>query len=284
MRLFRLCLLLLLISCGNNKQQKNTAVPFELTGQGHILVKATVNGVEGNFIFDTGAGLNMFFKTFAQKINGQNQKRFFIAHRSTGEPVKAPLFKSDEIVLGEEVYTGYGYTNVDFDIPGLDGILSLQMFTDTDVTIDYNKKELIFGEVTGKNQLASIDIQIADYAGNALDIFTIVKIDDNTDAQVMLDAGAGAGVYWLNRDLMDTLKFNFEEFVITEKESDFVPGHKNTYYKGQIQSISNSIARLERPDVTFVDGLIYEGKFSIDWLGKVIAISLKDKKIYQLEQ
>lgn len=40
---------------------------------------------------------------------------------------------------------------------------------------------------------------------------------------------------------------------------------------------------LNQPKVTFVDGLIYEGKTSINWLGRKIGISLKQQKIYILD-
>lgn len=44
-------------------------IPFQLLPSGHILLKTTVEGKEGNFIFDTGGGINLFFNDFAQDLS-----------------------------------------------------------------------------------------------------------------------------------------------------------------------------------------------------------------------
>ena len=53
-------------------------------------------------------------------------------------------------------------------------------------------------------------------------------------------------------------------------------------YIGKLAQLNtvNNLHKLEGLDVAFVDGLIYEGKTSIDWLGKVLTIDLARKKIF----
>src|SRR5690606_3996475 len=101
MKIIYYCLLLVLVGCNSAPKNKTTSIPFELTTQGHILIKAIVNGVEGNFIFDTGAGLNLFLQPFGTNITKKDLKRSYTAHRANGEPIKAPLFLSDEILIGD---------------------------------------------------------------------------------------------------------------------------------------------------------------------------------------
>ena len=43
-------------------------IPFQLLPSGHIIVTAKVEGKEGNFIFDTGGGINLFFNDFAKDL------------------------------------------------------------------------------------------------------------------------------------------------------------------------------------------------------------------------
>ena len=78
----RLSILLLFISLTTFAQ---TEIPFTLTDGGHTLVKAKINGIEGMFIFDTGAGLNMVTKKFADKVGTlQKTDEFYVGHRATG--------------------------------------------------------------------------------------------------------------------------------------------------------------------------------------------------------
>ena len=63
--------LLILISSLTYSQEKiktQIKIPFTLTQSGHIVIAAEVNGIKGNFILDTGAGINLLTKDFADKI------------------------------------------------------------------------------------------------------------------------------------------------------------------------------------------------------------------------
>ncbi|WP_333802580.1 hypothetical protein [Sphingobacterium multivorum] len=37
------------------------SLPLQLLASGHIVVEAEIEGKKGNFIFDTGGGVNLFF-------------------------------------------------------------------------------------------------------------------------------------------------------------------------------------------------------------------------------
>src|SRR5690606_22184391 len=74
-------------------QSAKTAIPFQLLESGHILVKAKVDGVEGNFLFDTGAGLTVLTKTFFDKLpHSEKKDGGFTAFRATGERLDANLY------------------------------------------------------------------------------------------------------------------------------------------------------------------------------------------------
>lgn len=262
-----------------------TAIPFVLTEEGHILVKAKVEGVEGNFIFDTGGGHNLFFKHFAQKLRGKETHHFYVAHRATGEAVKVPIYRSGMIQVGDSHFYNDVYSTFDLDIAGIDGILSLQMFREKLITIDYENKRLSLGPVAAGLPGNYIDIQLADDRGMALDIFTNVKLNDTLRIQVMLDSGAGSGSFWFNDRFIEELELNKAKFELTEKKSAFNPEKISKIYQGGLASISTAggLARVEQPNVRFVEGLIYEGKTSLDWLGNKISISIPEKRIYILK-
>jgi len=261
------------------------SIPFTLNEYGHIMIKVKVDNVEGNFIFDTGAGLNVYFEKFAKKLSKKETYNFFVGHRATGEAIDCPLYRSESLVIGKNNFKNSTYSTFDVDFPNIDGLISLQTFQNIPVTIDYEKSELIFGELKNADKKKFIDIQIADNAGKAIDIFTNVKVNNKIMIQVSLDSGSGKGAFSLSSRFMDVLGLNKADFKTLEAKSDFNNAKSNKVYTGSVAEIStvNGLAKVENPNARFVDGLIYEGITGIDWIGKKITISIPDKKIYILK-
>lgn len=279
----KIILLLFLLASLTAKSQTNTnSVPFTLMESGHIIIQAKVDGVEGKFIFDTGAGHNLLFKKFAEKLNPKKSYNFFIAHRATGEALTVPIHYSKDLIIGNQHFKNQLYSTFDLEFGDIDGLISLQAFQNTPITIDYEKKILSFDELTIADKKKYIDIQIANYADKALDIFTNVKLNDKISVQVLLDAGAGKNSFWLNARFMEPLQLDSTQFDIHDKKSEFDSTKSNKFLIGTIASIKteNDLAEVVNPKTVFVEGLIYEGKTSIEWLGKKISISLPEKKIF----
>ena len=74
-------------------------IPFETNESGHIIIKAKINGVEGKFIFDTGAGLNAVFTQFSHKLENKKTNNFFVAHRATGEELSVDLYNANSMEI-----------------------------------------------------------------------------------------------------------------------------------------------------------------------------------------
>lgn len=272
-------LILLLISIKTFSQ----TIPFQLTADGHILVKATVEGKEGNFIFDTGGGINLFFTDFTENLQTKSSYNFFTAFRATGERIHAPLFYSKKLYFGNKLFHNIPYSTFDMKVPGISGLISLQMFQETDIIIDYKNKVIILTNIDSVENKKSFDIQLYSFADNALDIFTYVLLDNKYKIKVLLDSGAGNDSFWLSDKFIDLLASETHKFDVIEKKSEFNDKAITKIYKGSILSISNEFSKVDKPYVNFVEELIYEGKTSINWLGDKIGISLKNKKMYILD-
>ena len=96
---YKIFFLLIGLLCINAIAYAQSSIPFTISAQGHILVKATINGVEGNFIFDTGAGLTVITKTFASRINGLTKEDGGLTLvRATGEKMTVDLYSEHVIV------------------------------------------------------------------------------------------------------------------------------------------------------------------------------------------
>jgi hypothetical protein len=261
-------------------------IPFTRNKAGHILVPATVEGIPGTFIFDTGGGTNLYFTDFAKKFQRGSTHNFFVGHRSTGEEMRVPVYGPHRFEIGGRKFEKQIYSTYQIEFEDIDGLISLLPFENETVIIDYERSELSIRKLSEKEKKNFIPIQIAKYEGKALDIFTNIRLNDTIVIQVLLDSGAGTKSYWLDRDLAKYLGMSLDSLPHQERKSDFVPDKSTMFYRGKIRRISTENRRvsLDSPTVNFVEGLIYEGKVSIEWLGKKIAISIPDKRIYLLVQ
>lgn len=275
-RIITVIVLFLFFSSNTNAQ-----IPFEINTNGHIIIKAKINNVEGKFIFDTGAGLNAIFTKFSKKLKNEKTNNFFVGHRATGEELNVDLYNATSFEINNKQFNNQQYTIIDLEFGDIDGLISLQAFRNTKVTIDYINKKILFNKST-KNE-KSIDIQIADYAGKAIDIFTYIQLNDTLKIQTLLDSGAGKNSFWFSSKFLEPLALNKADFKIVPITSDFKK--QNNYYLGKLAKLNivNNTHSLKNIDAAFVDGLIYEGKTSIEWLGNVVTIDIANKKIFITE-
>lgn len=257
-------------------------MPMSILPSGHLIVGAEVDGKKGNFILDTGGGINLFLNNFSKDLAPKETYNYLTAFRATGEKMTIPLFKSKEIIFNGKKFKDTWYATHEMEIKGIDGLISLPMLYDTEFIIDYTTQELIFP----KEKLSSkkvMDIQLSTNADQSMDITAYVLLNNKYKINVLLDSGAGKDSFWLSERLMNTLDIKKEGLQVVEKKSEFNPDLTTKFYKGSIGSISSSFVTVEKPDVFFVEGLIYEGKTSINWLGKKLGFNLKEKKIYILD-
>lgn len=273
-------------SFGQNKASKTITIPFELLGSGHILIKAKVNNIEGNFIFDTGAGLNLMTKKFADKVtNLKKTDNFYTGHRATGEAIVCDLWATETLEIGSFNSKGQKFTTIDMDFP-VDGLISLLPFRETPITIDYKNKVLVLETEKSLKELAktgtSFPIQISEEGEKTLGISTYIKVNDKLTLQMNLDSGAGFNVFRFSSRYMEKLGVDATKVEKKHIASDFKPTEGNNYYFTNLDKIS--IASSDKIKVanfkaTFIEGLIYEAIGSINWLGNKITIDIQKKNM-----
>jgi hypothetical protein len=278
--------MLSMVTYAQDTKIKADKIPFSLTNSGHIIMKVQVNGVEGTFIFDTGAGLNMMTKKFADKIQGLvKSNSFFTGHRATGEALSVDLWQAQNVEIEKQLkLTDEVFAVLDVDFP-IDGLISLMPFRNKPFTIDFKEKAIILESNKSIKQLLKqtkpIPIQRADYHGRALDIFMNVRINDRLTLQAKLDSGAGFNTYKFNIRYLNQLDIDATKVKGVYKMSDFNPAIGNTYYHTSLTrlSTSNTEAMVNNPKVSFVEGLIYEGIIGLNWIGDRITIDLENDRI-----
>ncbi len=281
-----LCLFVCLNSFGQNQINKTVSIPFTLLGSGHILVKAKINNIEGNFIFDTGAGLNLLTKKFADNIKDlKKTDGFYTGHRATGEEIIADLWDTKSLEMGSQKLNAEKFTVIDLEFP-VDGLISLLPFRNIPITIDYKNKVLTLETEKSVKELTkkgiSLPIQISDDLGKTLGIATYVKLDNKLVVQMNLDSGAGFNVFRFNSRYMQSLGIDPSKTEVKYQKSDFKPTEGNNYYYTNLSKInaeSNDKISASNFKATFIDGLIYEAIGSINWLGDKITIDIQNKNM-----
>jgi hypothetical protein len=285
-----ICLLLLLPFHSFCQSVNKDEIPFELLPSGHILVKAKVDNVQGNFIFDTGAGVTVFTKTFFKKlVHTTLEDGGYTAFRATGERADLDLYRVANFELGSLKKTGEEISYIDMDLGGIEGIISLKFFGSRPFTVDFEKKVLRLESPASlakiKGTAKKVPIQLEQSREKSLTIFAYFKVNDKLNLQLALDAGAGKDVYRLNMKYLKPLNVDITDTLQVkkiQKKSEFNKEFVSAIYKTHLKNL----AAADQPTidvkdfpVQFVDGLIYDGIIWINWLGKRITFDLQDKML-----
>src|SRR5699024_9820158 len=219
------------IFIASNNVQAQSVFPIEITDQGHILLEAEINNVQGDFLLDTGAGLTAITKDFASQIGGPVKlDRGYTTFRATGERLNINLYSGNSITIGNVPFQKSALAIIDADWP-IDGIISLMSFRNQPLTIDFKNKKLYLESSRSLSERKEngkiISVQLEDSRGVAPYIFTYIRINDSLTLQTSLDSGAGSGVFRINAKYMTMLGVDSTKTRKSYKQSRFKPDEGN---------------------------------------------------------
>jgi predicted aspartyl protease len=285
---FLFLFLLILAITGTSYAQ--SSIPFEVTPQGHIMVKAKINGVEGNFIFDTGAGLTLITKTFSDKVGKlHKQDGSYTAFRATGEKLTADLYDAQTVALGDFVEHNPVLTIFDVNLGPIDGLISFMSFKDQPFTIDYTNKKIILE--TDKSMPAirkaghEIPLQLEESRDKALTVAAYFVVNNKLTLQFLIDSGAGSNIYRINSSYISTLGIDTASATKIAIPSEFNAKLKTIIYQANVKSITakaSTAVQCQDVKASFIDGLIYDGIVSLNWIGKQVTFDLKKREMIVL--
>jgi hypothetical protein len=248
----------------NTPSPGQKTIPIEISKNGHIMVKASINGVEGNFIFDTGAGLHVISGKFFQKISSQKRdSSYFTGFRHTGERLDGPMYLFEEVSLGSltqanpwvGVYPG-------FDAMGFDGLISCKLIEDDIITVDPKGRQII---VESKESIVNrkkkeIPLLIHEDRDRLLDFFINVRINDTFDAIMEFDTGAGYSPLLLHSRYMHYAGLDTTAMEIRSAGTGF--GTMEKIYFDKTKKVYIHVPGTDaggKPNVIFKPSLIYDG-------------------------
>jgi len=270
----------LLLCCQATKAQ--TKIPFEVSPQGHIMIKTTFNNVEGNFLFDTGGGMTMLTKKFADRIGAlKKMDGGYTAFRATGERIDVDLYQATSLKLGSIAENNPLLTYIDVDFGPIDGLISLMTFKNQPFTIDYSNKVIVLENRATLTALKKtghlVPLQLDISRDKTLGIAGYFTLNKKVNLQLIIDSGAGTDVFRINSKYTAQLDIDTAKAVKILKPSEFDSKFKTTIYRANIAEIaSTAFPAINKKNINaaFIPGLIYDGIISLNWIGNKITFDL----------
>jgi hypothetical protein len=175
-----------------------TAAPLPIdVAQERIYVHATVNGVKGKFIFDTGANTIVVSDSFLRRAGATQLDR--VAALSFGGRFTANVFRVEDIDFGagnrlRNVIVESGLDEEGFGKEGVDGLLGFDFLAGAMVDVDLDAKVMhIYDPVTnGPNRSAGFNVAID--AGDGTPRVRM-RVDSRVYVLAVLDTGEPAHVF-----------------------------------------------------------------------------------------
>ena len=207
-------------------KSKKVVIPFQLINN-LIFVPIQVNGVELNFLLDTGVETTILFSIEDKNVNVNNIQKIKLSGLGSDRPIEG--LKSTENVLSvnglvDRHHDMYIILNESFNFSShvgipVNGIIGFHFFEENLIEIDYIRKKIIVypndARMTQKlnKKYTPISISIEKFKPYAK---TFLTIDQNKlPAKLLLDVG-NSDALWLFQDINNDIKVpenNFEDYL-----------------------------------------------------------------------
>ena len=263
-------------------------VPLEVLPSGHLVVKAKINGIEGRFILDTGAGIPLVTQQFAQRVSGlAQQDGRFTGFRATGERLTLPLYTARTLTIGSLVVPELTLGMYAGDMGGFDGLISLTAFRQQPFTLDYANHTLVLETAASLKQRRqagrAVELRLHEVYGQSIDMAAYCRVNEKLTLLLVLDSGTPAGQYRLNASFAPALGIDTTGLKHSTIRSEFSAGQRNFLYRASLDKLTpvgQPTIALSKVPVGLMTGLIYDGILPLKWLGDELTIDLPHKMLY----
>ncbi len=224
------------------------AVPFERL---HHLLTVPVrlsDRLATRFVLDTGIGVNLLERSFADRVGTVPTGRAFSGQRTSGQVVSVDLETVPSLTLGTERWTDLTVGIVDApglfaQIPGVSGFLSLDAFRALPFTIAPRAREVRLGEPGGSEGRAHVPLHL-DLDGPSVSAFVDLRLPSGCRVRAEVDTGSDS----LTLDTRYLSDFDRTEDGpgLERREGTDETGYRYVRYRARL---SGDLALAERPEV-----------------------------------
>ncbi|MDX1940636.1 MAG: hypothetical protein SFU99_08790 [Saprospiraceae bacterium] len=261
------------------------AMPLQITDNGFIFVKATLNdSIIGNFLLDTGGGMHVLSGKYFEKVKSSAKTAgYFTGFRHNGERLDSEIYTIPSLAIdGYEQKNPYIGYYAPLDGYGMDGIISLKMFENQPFTIDFRNKQLILESSESLKKLEAsagiIPFTVQQYRDKALDIFIKVCVN-GIPVEAEFDTGSGYNTLMINPFFMDQMNIKKEDCrdQVYNKELNL----KDYFAQLPAGAICSAPAVAGKDvSIMFREGLIYEALIGSGWFkDKALTIDIPNQRM-----
>lgn len=271
---------------GSTDNRRQTRFPFRISEGGLILIQVTANGIKGEFILDTGAGIHVLSNGFLNKLSPQAAGHY-TGFRNTGERIDFDLFQIASLSIGQFRQENPVVAAWDvLDKFKIDGVLSAKFFEHHVVTLDFKRRELIFEDRASLRQRVQqgrvVSLKLSQDRDKVLGLFVALSVGNALACECELDTGFD-GLLILDARFMKPLNLDENSASVKRMESKGLTGLTEIRYRATVSNISLLGApevKMEKPEVTFKVGLIYDGVVGTGfWLNREVTLDLPSRRL-----
>lgn len=259
--------------------------PITITKNGFILVNVRVSdAVNGRFILDTGAGINLVSNSMVRRVASTPRGRF-TGIRYDGEPVNLELKQIKSLSIGrfrqeKPVVAPLAL----LDSLKIDGILSMKFFEHHPFTLDVRDSLLVFETPRSLprrwHEASPRALKIDDQRGISIDCFCDVQLGDSLRLQCILDTGSFSS--YIDVRYCQPLGIDTASSTVRKRTRQGTFGAWETEYFAAMPSIAlwhRPATTLKNLPVVFQDRLIYDGLLGMDFMvGRTITFDIAERR------
>jgi hypothetical protein len=225
------------------------------------------------FLVDSGAGLSVVSPALADAVGAVETGTSFSGRRMSGQLVTAPLVELPEVSVGGFVVTGLTAGRIDVSPSDgeafFDGILGLDVFADTTLTIDPLSHEVVVGDDrVGSRSALVVPVEV-DRDGPAVSMFAPVSLPTGRVVKAELDTGSQALI--LDQRFMPDCEVTPDDDRLDTRTGVDETGYHWTRsfvtIDGGLELAGLPGTRQERPRVMFQD-IVHDGQVGTDFLDR----------------
>jgi hypothetical protein len=227
---------------------KSETIPVTILKSGHIVIPVSFSdSVKGNFIFDTGGGIDLVSSALFKKIEANALRTgIFTCFKSNGERVDINTYVIPGMQIGnlhkEKVVIG---VYPPLDEMGIDGLISSKFIEHIPVTIDFKNQLFTIENKASISEIArnafSIPIFIQKHGRMGLDIFVDVSINDTISILAEFDTGHGFYSAWIHPYYRNLITGNSQaialmgnKLCLREQNNNANPSNSGIEYKNDL--------------------------------------------------
>ncbi|WP_394749066.1 aspartyl protease family protein [Spongiimicrobium salis] len=215
--------------CANGQRHYQDTIPFK-THLGLITIPIIFNGIEKQFLFDTGASHSIGFSWVGKEL--KSTRKTINVSSSGGRVSKLRYHKSGKIELGSVKINKHRILKTRdseiFSCYNIDGVLGVDIISEFNWTIDFKEKYLIMYPKTFVPE--STQLMHPMQLQHKRRPFLILKTEKGKSVRFLLDTGATSSD--INKKvLLDTSSENPLDYEIYSGSYDFNGKRKNSFLK-----------------------------------------------------